>query len=77
MTDADEIRRVIRVTFEGDSMRGSLNDCGGHHRPFSGWLDLFAAIEELRAAAEDQGKTDMSCRHRESNADSARLSHKP
>jgi hypothetical protein len=51
MSNTAEIRRVLRVTFEGDSMRGSLDDSGGRFQPFSGWLELLAAIEDLRPCA--------------------------
>jgi hypothetical protein len=54
MNNTAAIRRILRITFEGDSMRGSLDD-GGRLQSFSGWLELLAAIEELRAAAQDRG----------------------
>lgn len=79
MSDTAEIRRVLRVTFDGGSMRGSLNDCGGRLRPFSGWLGLLAAIEELRADVQDRGHADNDVLEprTESNADSCPLPNEP
>jgi hypothetical protein len=75
VSETAEIRRVLRVTFDGDSMRGSLNDCGGRLRPFSGWLDLLAAIEELRADVQDRGPADNDVLdpHTEGKADTCPL----
>jgi hypothetical protein len=46
-----ETRRLLRITFDGDSVHGSLDDADRAH-PFVGWLELLAALQELRPDAE-------------------------
>jgi hypothetical protein len=62
MPDTHEIRRLLRLAFEGDSMRGSLVDGNGRPHAFSGWLELLAAIEELRVNAQDRGRAGVARR---------------
>ena len=50
MTDPAETRRLLRIAFCGDSVRGSLDGTDGP-RPFFGWLELLAAIDALRTDA--------------------------
>jgi hypothetical protein len=53
MTSPAETSRVLRIAFDGDSVHGSLDDGGERVHPFFGWLELLAAIEALRADADD------------------------
>jgi hypothetical protein len=60
MTKPAETRRLLRITFEGDSVRGSLDDDAELARPFVGWLELLAAIQELRTDADGPGPVQPS-----------------
>jgi hypothetical protein len=55
MASATEIRRVLRITFDGGSIRGSLDGRDGRLHPFSGWLELLVAIDALRAGPPGRG----------------------
>jgi hypothetical protein len=54
-----ETRRLLRIIFDGDSVHGSLDDADRAH-PFVGWLELLAAIQELRTDAESPGPAQTS-----------------
>jgi hypothetical protein len=56
MTKSAETRRLLRITFEGDS----VHDDGERARPFVGWLELLAAIQELRTDTDGPGPVQAS-----------------
>jgi hypothetical protein len=52
-----ETRRVLRITFDGETVHGSLDDDADRTRPFAGWLELLAAIQDLRTDTEGPAQT--------------------
>jgi hypothetical protein len=67
MTDPAETRRLLRIVFSGDSVRGSLDGDGGRHR-FVGWLELLAAIDALRTDVPARGSAEATSRPSASDA---------
>jgi hypothetical protein len=59
-TPPAETRRLLRITFDGDSVHGSLDGDAEPVRPFVGWLELLAAIEDLRHDGETPGPAQAS-----------------
>jgi hypothetical protein len=55
-----ETRRLLRITFDGETVHGSLDDDADRARPFVGWLELLAAIQDLRADSERPGPAQTS-----------------
>ncbi|HEX2031806.1 MAG TPA: hypothetical protein VHL78_10450 [Actinomycetota bacterium] len=53
------VRRItVEIEFVADGIGGVLHGPGGDGRPFRGWLDLAAALEEARGdlvRAEERG----------------------
>ena len=43
----ETIRLMIDVSVDGDSISGRAGDGLGENRPFSGWLGLIGALDEL------------------------------
>jgi hypothetical protein len=54
MTHVLDVRRILRIAFRDDTVHGSLEDERGGVRTFAGWLELLAAIEELRAQPREE-----------------------
>jgi hypothetical protein len=56
-TPPAETRRVLRITFDGETVHGFLDDDADRTRRFVGWLELLAAIHDLRADTEGPSQT--------------------
>jgi FAD/FMN-containing dehydrogenase len=57
---ATPISIELELTFDDDRLVGRAHLAHGRWRPFSGWLGLMAAIDALRAEAEDRERIPMS-----------------
>jgi hypothetical protein len=56
VTSPAETHRLLRISFHGDSVRGSLDDGANEPHRFFGWLELLAAIAELRTDDQERGR---------------------
>jgi hypothetical protein len=56
---------TLDLEVNDDFLSGRIRDGSGAGRPFSGWLGLMAAIDELLAAAGAEDSRPLSARARE------------
>jgi len=49
---ADIVRRTLEIDSASEPLTGRLTDSEHGDRTFRGWLELFAAIDELRTCLE-------------------------
>jgi hypothetical protein len=52
----DRLRLTVELELDGDrSVRGLARDAHGHALPFTGWLGLVGAVEQLRSPDPEAG----------------------
>jgi hypothetical protein len=63
MQPATVVKRTLEIDLASEPLAGRLTSDDQAERRFRGWLELFAAVEELRAGAEAQDKTKREENH--------------
>jgi hypothetical protein len=58
MPPATVIQRTLEIDPTSEPLSGRLTGDDHAERRFRGWLELFAAIDELRAGSDDERQID-------------------